>query len=52
MAAALASADWEALSPIPDRTGVAGPFAGVSGGSLLVAGWANFSYKNPWEGGL
>ncbi|MEI9893289.1 MAG: hypothetical protein WDN28_05140 [Chthoniobacter sp.] len=33
--------DWEKLPPIPDREGFAGPFAGVTGGALLVAGGAN-----------
>jgi len=33
---------WEALPPIPDALGVAGPFAGVSNGALIVAGGANF----------
>lgn len=38
----------------PGRTtqpGVAGPFAGISGDALLVAGGANFPGKKPWEGG-
>jgi len=33
--------DWERLPSIPDREGFAGPFAGVSGGALIVAGGAN-----------
>jgi N-acetylneuraminic acid mutarotase len=45
------AADWEKLAPIPNKDGVAGPFAGVSGGALLVAGGANFPDKKPWEGG-
>ena len=32
---------WEKLPSIPDREGFAGPFAGVSGGALIVAGGAN-----------
>ena len=48
--AALAD-DWTKLPPLPDREGVAGPFAGVSRGSLLVAGGANFPDRKPWEGG-
>lgn len=32
---------WEQLPPIPDREGFAAPFAGVSGGALIVAGGAN-----------
>ncbi len=39
------------LPPLPDHLGVAAPFAGISGGSLLVAGGANFPNKMPWEGG-
>ncbi|MEI7729617.1 MAG: galactose oxidase [Verrucomicrobiota bacterium] len=42
---------WKQLPPIPDREGFAGAFAGVSQGSLLVAGGANFPGKKPWEGG-
>jgi hypothetical protein len=30
---------------------VAGPFAGTSGGALIVAGGANFPDKMPWDGG-
>jgi N-acetylneuraminate epimerase len=46
--------EWSQLAPLPDKLGVAGAFAGVSGGgdgSLLVAGGANFPDKKPWEGG-
>jgi len=42
---------WERLPSIPDPLGFAGSFAGVSGGTLLVAGGANFPDKAPWEGG-
>ena len=42
---------WSQLPPLPDARGVAGPFAGVSGGALLVAGGANFPDKMPWDGG-
>jgi N-acetylneuraminate epimerase len=42
---------WEQLPPLPQPLGVAAPFAGVTGGSLLVAGGANFPGKMPWEGG-
>ena len=45
------SSKWEKLPPLPDALGVAAPFAGVSGGALLVAGGANFPDKMPWEGG-
>jgi N-acetylneuraminic acid mutarotase len=43
--------DWTTLAPLPDREGFAAPFAGVSGGALLVAGGANFPDRKPWEGG-
>ena len=42
---------WSQLPPLPDALGVAGPFAGVSGGVLLVGGGANFPGQMPWEGG-
>lgn len=42
---------WDKLPPIPATLGVAGAFSGVSGGSLLIAGGANFPGKMPWEGG-
>lgn len=32
---------WDQLPSIPDREGFAAPFAGVSGGALIVAGGAN-----------
>jgi N-acetylneuraminic acid mutarotase len=43
--------EWERLPSLPDKEGFAGPFAGVSGGALVVAGGANFPDKRPWEGG-
>jgi N-acetylneuraminic acid mutarotase len=43
--------DWHQLPPLPDPIGFAGPYAGVSGGALIVAGGANFPDKMPWEGG-
>jgi N-acetylneuraminic acid mutarotase len=43
--------EWQRLPPLPDKEGFAGPFAGVSGGALLVAGGANFPDKKPWDGG-
>ncbi len=43
--------EWERLSPLPDKEGFAGPFAGVSNGALIVAGGANFPDKKPWDGG-
>lgn len=45
------NAGWAALPDLPDALGVAGCFAGASGGALLVAGGANFADKMPWEGG-
>ncbi len=45
------SLDWQQLPPLPDPIGFAGPFAGASGGALIVAGGANFPDKMPWEGG-
>ena len=42
---------WEKGPPIPDEHGFAGPFAGVSSGTLVVAGGANFPESYPWEGG-
>ena len=45
------SFEFSQLPPLPDREGVAGAFAGVSGGCLIVAGGANFPDKKPWEHG-
>jgi N-acetylneuraminate epimerase len=42
---------WQQLPPLPNTNGVAAPFAGVSGGALIVAGGANFPGAKPWEGG-
>lgn len=42
---------WHQLPTVPDREGFAGSFAGVSHGSLLLAGGANFPERKPWEGG-
>jgi N-acetylneuraminate epimerase len=42
---------WKQLPSLPNPLGVAGPFAGVSGGALIVGGGANFPDKMPWEGG-
>lgn len=33
---------WETLPDLPDELGVAGPFAGVHNGALIVGGGANF----------
>ncbi len=38
------------LPKAPDPLGFAGPFAGVSGGALLMGGGANFPQGPPWEG--
>lgn len=55
MTARLASAElalnWQRLPPLPDPIGFAGPFTGVSGEALIVAGGANFPDQMPWEGG-
>lgn len=48
---AITPAGWKHLPDLPDKLGVAGAFAGVSNGSLVVAGGANFPGKMPWEGG-
>tara|TARA_R110002096_G_scaffold26518_21_gene81828 strand:- start:3582 stop:6107 length:2526 start_codon:yes stop_codon:yes gene_type:complete len=42
--------EWSALPEIPSELGVAGPFSGVQGDQLLVAGGANFP-EPVWENG-
>ena len=42
--------NWKQLAPIPDKAGLAGPFAGASGDALIVAGGANFPQGRPWDG--
>lgn len=42
---------WSPAPPLPDRHGIAAPFAGTDGPMLLVAGGANFPDRMPWEGG-
>ncbi len=42
---------WRQIASIPDALGVAAPFAGVAGDTLIVAGGANFSNGPLWEGG-
>lgn len=42
---------WSKLPDLPNRLGVAGPFAGTHNGVLIVAGGANFPDSPPWEGG-
>lgn len=39
---------WEELPPLPNPDGVAGPFTGVHGDALIVAGGANFP-QPVWE---
>lgn len=49
---------WDRLPALPPsagqslQPGVAGPYAGVHGDALLVAGGANFPEKLPWDGGV
>ena len=43
--------EWKQLAALPEPLGVAAPFAGVSGGALIVAGGANFPNGMPWDGG-
>lgn len=50
-AAAQSKTTWRPLPSVPDREGFAGSYAGVSHGTLLVAGGSNFPEKRPWEGG-
>lgn len=42
---------WSKLPSIPDQEGFAATFAGVSSGSLIVAGGTNFPNGFPWQGG-
>lgn len=49
----LENVSWKILAPIPDPTGYAGSFAGLSHGSLLVVGGANFPDGGaPWTGSV
>jgi SSS family transporter len=48
---AMAGNSWRELAPLPDSHGFAGSFAGITSGSLIVAGGANFPDAPPWEGG-
>jgi N-acetylneuraminic acid mutarotase len=43
--------EWSQLPPLPDPIGFAGPFVGVAGDALIVAGGANFPEAAPWDGG-
>lgn len=53
LAASFLAADVRpgAFAPLPDPVGVARPFAGVSGGRVLIAGGANFPEKPLADGG-
>ncbi len=45
--------EWSKLSPIPNKIGFAGSFAGVANGALIVAGGANFPDGGaPWTGSV
>lgn len=43
--------NWSQLPSLPDPIGFAGPFVGVAGDALIVAGGANFPEAAPWDGG-
>ena len=43
---------WTRLPALPNSPGVAGAFAGVHNGALIVGGGANFPDGMPWEGGV
>lgn len=45
------SLEWSVLPEVPDQHGFAGPFAGMIGDDLILAGGANFPDSPPWEGG-
>jgi N-acetylneuraminic acid mutarotase len=45
------SLHWLQLPSLPDPIGFAAPFAGTSGGALILAGGANFPSAMPWDGG-
>lgn len=40
---------FQELTPIADAEGFAAPYVGISNGSLIVAGGANFPHKPRWE---
>ncbi len=42
---------WKQLPALPDELGVAGAFAGASGGAIIAGGGANFPDGMPWENG-
>lgn len=44
---------WSMLTPIPNKIGFAGSFAGVANGALIVAGGSNFPDGGaPWTGSV
>jgi SSS family solute:Na+ symporter len=47
----LGQLSWDELPSLPDTPGFGGPFVGSHGGTLIVAGGANFPNGLPWEGG-
>ncbi len=49
---AIQATEWTRLPSLPNSRGVAGSFAGVSNGALIVAGGTNFPNKPPEEGGV
>jgi len=51
IAAMVGNLRWQQLPPLPDDFGFAAPFAGESGGALIVAGGANFPNGMIWDGG-
>ncbi len=48
---AQSKAVWSEFAALPDPEGMAGMYAGASGGRLFCMGGANFPDKKPWEGG-
>jgi N-acetylneuraminate epimerase len=42
---------WSSFPALPDSRGFASMYAGVSHGTILAMGGANFPEKYPWEGG-
>lgn len=44
-------APWRRLPSLTDTEGVAGPFVGAAGDTLLLAGGTNFVDGRPWSGG-
>lgn len=44
---------WKEAAQLPDKDGLAGSYAGVSNGVLIIAGGANFpGNTRPWSGGI